>query len=110
MGSKKKNLTLALGAAAALSLAASPAFSGTSSPFQMQSLPHGYLVAKAETKPSTETKPATETMKSTETKAKDSHCGSKKSKDGHCGEGKSSTEKKAKDGHCGEGTCGSNKK
>jgi len=105
MGSKKKNLTLALGAAAALTLAASPVLAATSSPFEMRTLPRGYLVAEAkkpETKPA-ETKPA-ETMKSTETKPKDGHCGTAKSKDGHCG-----TNKKMKDGKCGEGTCGGKK-
>lgn len=106
---KKKKTVITLGAAAALTLAAGPAFSAASNPFRIQTLRNGYLVAQAETQP-----------KGTETKPKEGHCGSKKDKDGHCGAMKGSDttksgdtqggDKKVKDAKCGEGTCGANKK
>ncbi|MFO1519929.1 MAG: hypothetical protein U1F57_09755 [bacterium] len=104
MGSKKKNTSLALSAAIAVSLAAAPAFATSSSPFQMQSAKDGTLLAKAESKPES---------KGAESKPKDGHCGSAKTKDGHCG-GDAKADKakdgKMKDGKCGEGTCGGKSK
>jgi uncharacterized low-complexity protein len=109
MNKKKKVTAFALNTAVALGLAATPAWSATSNPFQMQSLENGYLVAQAEPK-----------VKGVEIKSQEGHCGSMKdkNKEGHCGGAMSSEnkfqsqggEKKTTEAKCGEGTCGGSTK
>jgi uncharacterized low-complexity protein len=90
MAHRKTTLTLALGSAFAVSLAASPLLQAADNPFQMDSLKNGYQVAQAD-------------------KQKEGKCGGDKQKEGKCGGDKK------KDGKCGgdkkkEGACGGDKK
>lgn len=82
MAIKKTALTLALSAAFAASLAASPIVNAAESPFAMQSLDKGYMVAEAADK-------AKDDMKAKDTKAKDGKCG-----EGKCGANKAKAEEK----------------
>ncbi|MDP1596220.1 MAG: hypothetical protein Q8L70_05105 [Methylotenera sp.] len=86
MNKTQKTISLAIGSAFALSIAAT-AVQATENPFAIKSLASGYQVA-------------------------DNHA--EKSKDGKCGAGKCGASKKddakAKDGKCGAGKCGASKK
>ena len=125
MAIKKTALSLALGTAFAASLAASPIVNAAESPFAMQSLDKGYMVAEAGEK-AKEGKCGGE--KADAMKAKEGKCGGTKdakdakAKDGKCGgamekdaaagkmkDGKCGSKPKMKDGKCGEGKCGANK-
>ena len=102
MAIKKTALTLAMGTAFAASLAATPVVNAAESPFAMQSLDKGYMVAEA----------ADKTKSTKGAKAAEAKCGSSmestatgdKMKDGKCG-----NTAKMKDGKCGEGKCGATK-
>jgi len=107
MAIKKTALSLALGTAFAASLAASPVVNAAESPFAMQSLDKGYMVADAGEKAKDAKCGAAKNAKTTEAKCggtmeKDAAAG--KMKDGKCG-----NEPKMKDGKCGEGKCGTSK-
>jgi uncharacterized low-complexity protein len=86
MNKTQKTISLAIGSAFALSIAAT-AVNATENPFAMKSIASGYQVA-------------------------DNH--DAKSKDGKCGAGKcgasKKTDAKTKDGKCGTGKCGASKK
>lgn len=105
MNANKTSLTLVLTAA----LGAAGVAQAASSPFAMQPLSQGYMVADAHGK--------TAEGKCGGDKAKEAKCGGDKTKakDGKCGEGKCGGKKtKAKEGNCGadkakEGKCGGNK-
>jgi uncharacterized low-complexity protein len=103
---KRKPLAVAINTAFSVGLAASSvAYAQNSNPFDMRDLSTGYMVADAETTPSSD-----------EAKGEEGKCG-----EGKCGEGKCGGDKaedaegkcggdKAEDaeGKCGEGKCGSN--
>ena len=95
MNAKKSALTLAIGSAFAVSIAA-PVAHAENNPFGMQALKNGYMVAEADM--------------AKDGKAMEGKCGGKKeeamkAKDGKCG-----NKAKMKDGKCGEGKCGAAKK
>ncbi|HEY9050334.1 MAG TPA: hypothetical protein VIQ03_02240 [Gammaproteobacteria bacterium] len=94
-----KTLSMATGAALALSVIGSSAMAGQSNPFGMTELSAGYSVAAAEGKCGE--------GKCGGSKAKEAKCGGDKAKaaEGKCG----GMEKKA-EAKCGEGKCGGNKK
>ena len=135
--STKKPLSIALGAAFATSLAASPLANAADNPFAMSELSSGYMVAgMAEGKCGGDkagamaTEGAEKVME--EGKCGEGKCGAGKAgatategaekvmKEGKCGEGKcggdkagatatEGAEKVMKEGKCGEGKCGANK-
>jgi uncharacterized low-complexity protein len=108
MNGKKTALSLAIGSAFAVSLAASPIANAAENPFGMSALKSGYMLADASDKKMPEGKCGD--MK--DAKAKDAKCGGTmkhdaaagKMKDGQCG-----NTAKMKEGKCGEGKCGGKK-
>ena len=90
MNGKKTAITLAIGSAFAVSLSAIPAAQADNTPFGMQALKSGYMVADA--------------------KAPEGKCGGKKEDEMKAKEGKCGNKPKMKDGKCGEGKCGAGKK
>ena len=103
MNGKKTAVTLAIGSAFAVSLSAIPAAHADNTPFGMQALKSGYMVADAKAPDG-----KCGGKKAEEMKAKEGKCGGKKdampeatkAKDGKCG-GKTADEMKAKEGKCG---------
>jgi len=96
MNHKKTALTLAIGSAFAASLTTIPAAQAGNSPFAMQQLQSGYMVA--------------DSHMSKDGKAKEGKCGGKKEEEMKAKEGKCGNTAKMKDGKCGEGKCGGAKK
>lgn len=110
MNGKKTALSLALGSAFAVTLAAAPAVNAAENPFGMSALKNGYLLASAHTGAA----PAKDDMKATDKKMPEGKCG-----EGKCGGAKKdvkakadmkATDKKMPEGKCGEGKCGGAKK
>ena len=103
-----KHTTIALSVCTTLVAAMSTAQAGLSidqSPFAMQDLDAGYMVADSHEGTGGEKNKA-------EGKCGEGKCGGEKKieKEGKCGEGKCGGEKKIeKEGKCGEGKCGGNK-
>ena len=105
MNGKKTALSLALGSAFVVTLAAVPVANAAENPFGMSALQNGYLLAAAHSGAPADA-PAADAKKDA------------KMKDGKCGEGKCGGDKKdakakdakMKDGKCGEGKCGAGKK
>lgn len=107
MNSKKTALSLAIGSAFAVSLAAAPAAQAAGNPFGMQALKSGYLLADADM--------------AKDGKVKEGKCGGTqaqpgKAKEGKCGDmsekskdNMKATDKKMPEGKCGEGKCGGKK-
>ena len=98
MNGKKTALSLAIGSAFAVSLAASPIANAAENPFGMSTLKSGYMLADASD------------MK--DAKAKDAKCGGNMKHDAAAGkmkDGKCGNTAKMKEGKCGEGKCGSKK-
>ena len=89
MARKKTAITLALGTAFAVSLAAAPIVKAADNPFQMDALGKGYQVA--------------------ENKPTEGKCGEGKCGEGKCGGDKAKDKAKDKEGKCGEGKCGEGK-
>ena len=119
---KKTALSLAMGTAFAASFAVSPVVNAAESPFAMQSLDNGYMVADAGEKAkdgkcggATATKMKAKDGKcgaTKDAKTKDAKCGGNMEKDAAAGkmqDGKCGNKPKMKDGKCGEGKCGANK-
>ena len=113
MNGKKTALSLAIGSAFAVSLAASPLANAAENPFGMSALKSGYMLADAsDMKASDKKMPEGKCGDKKSTKAKDAKCGGKmkhdaatgKMKDGKCG-----NTAKMKEGKCGEGKCGATK-
>jgi uncharacterized low-complexity protein len=105
---KHKHTAVALSVCTTLAAAMGTAQAGLSadqSPFAMQDLGTGYMVADSHE--------ATSGAKhETEGKCGEGKCGGEKKskKEGKCGEGKCGGEKKSeKEGKCGEGKCGASK-
>ena len=91
----KTKLSIALGSALVVSMAASSVAVAAQNPFAMASLDKGYMVAAADT--------------AKDGKMKEGKCG-----EGKCGEGKCGGEGHTAEGHCGadkagEGKCGGDK-
>ena len=109
---KKHNLTaVALTACTTLAAAMGTAHAGdfNQSPFAMQSLSSGYMVAENHEGKCGEGKCGADKKASTEGKCGEGKCGGDKkaSTEGKCGEGKCGGDKKAStEGKCGEGKCG----
>ncbi len=101
MSKSTKAVSLTVGAAVALSLAAAPAFSASSNPFQMSSVKSNMLLAQADSKP--KDAKCGGMKKDAESKPKDAKCGGMKK------DAESKAGQKMKDGKCGEGTCGGKK-
>ena len=100
MANLKKPVSIAIGAAFAAAMSASPVVNADTNPFGMQSLDSGYLqVAEGKCGEG----------KCGGAKKKEGKCGEGKKKEGKCGEGKCGESKK-KEGKCGEGKCGEGKK
>lgn len=94
MKSKKTSVSLAIGSAFAASMIALPAAQADNSPFAMQQLQNGYMVADNH---------------AGDAKAKEGKCGGAKEKDMKAKDGKCGNNAKMKDGKCGEGKCGGKK-
>lgn len=108
MNKTHKTLSLAIGGALALSVAAT-AVNAAENPFALKSLASGYQVADAHDAKAADGKCGTGKC-GTEEKAKEM-----KMKDGKCGTGKCGSAEKMKEGTCGgekakEGSCGGEKK
>jgi uncharacterized low-complexity protein len=114
---KRKQTTIALSVCTALAAAAGTSqagIAGDQSPFAMQDLGPGYMVAESHVEGKCGEgkcggKSKTES-KSTEGKCGEGKCGGKSEAEGKCGEGKCGgkpeTEGKSTEGKCGEGKCG----
>jgi len=98
MSKKMTPIAAALGAAFAMSLAASPASAATANPFGMSDLSNGYQQIAGAHK---------------DGKCGEGKCGGSKAKEAKCGEGKCGAKSKAKkngtEAKCGEGKCGGSK-
>jgi uncharacterized low-complexity protein len=113
MSNHKKPLSIAMGAAFAATMAASPVTNADTSPFGMQTLESGYMQlteGKCGEGKCGEKKGEKE-GKCGEGKDKEGKCGEGKDKEGKCGEGKDKEgkcgeSKGKKEGKCGEGKCG----
>jgi len=108
MNKTHKTLSLAIGGALALSVAATTV-NAAENPFALKSLASGYQVADAHDAKAADGKCGTGKC-GTEEKAK-----AMKMKDGKCGTGKCGSAEKVKEGSCGgekakEGSCGGEKK
>ncbi|WP_036300466.1 HvfA family oxazolone/thioamide-modified RiPP metallophore [Methylotenera sp. L2L1] len=108
MNKTHKTLSLAIGSALALSVAATTV-NAAENPFALKSLASGYQVADAHDAKAADGKCGTGKC-GTEEKAK-----AMKMKDGKCGTGKCGSAEKVKEGSCGgekakEGSCGGEKK
>lgn len=120
MNGKKTALSLALGSAFVVTLAAVPVANATENPFGMSALQNGYLLAAAHSGAA----PAADAKKDAKPK-EDMKASDKKMPEGKCGEGKcgaagkkdakakgdmKATDKAMPEGKCGEGKCGGAKK
>ncbi|HEY0842906.1 hypothetical protein [Methylotenera sp.] len=108
MNKTQKTISLAIGGALALSVAATTV-NAAENPFALKSLASGYQVADAHDAKSTDGKCGTGKCGTAE-KAKEM-----KMQDAKCGTSKTSSAEKAKEGACGgekakEGSCGGEKK
>ena len=111
MNKTQKTISLAIGSAFALSIAATT-INAAENPFALKSLSNGYQVAEHDTK-AMDGKCGTGKCganKKTAEKAKEGSCSADKMKEGAC-----SAEKKAKEGSCSadkmkEGSCSADKK
>ena len=104
----KTPLSLAIGSAFAVSLAAAPVAKAGENPFGMTELSGGYMQLASEGKCGEGKCGGSKSM--SEGKFGEGKCGGSKSmSEGKCGEGKCGGSKTMSEGKCGEGKCGGRK-